>query len=68
VPRRHQNPRHIPFQSAQDCSPKKRYGSEFLAKRAAEESMSLDYNLELYVYKCDLCGGWHLTRTKPANT
>lgn len=47
-----------------NCKSKKRYISEQKATYEAESKMLQDQNLELSVYKCDFCLGWHLTRGK----
>lgn len=41
---------------------KRRFRNEKEAQDAAEIQMLQDMNLELSVYKCDLCRYWHLTR------
>lgn len=45
-----------------NCDKKRRFTSEREANKAAEYQMLVKPELELFVYKCDLCGGWHLTR------
>ncbi len=44
-----------------DCN-KKRYQNARQAQDAAELQMLEDMNLNLSVYKCNLCQYWHLTR------
>lgn len=38
---------------------KKRYATKFDAETAA-----LILNMDLKIYKCDCCGGWHLSKFK----
>jgi len=45
-----------------DCN-KQRYQNSKLAQKAAEYQMLENMTIELSVYKCDLCGYWHLTRS-----
>jgi hypothetical protein len=42
-----------------DGKPKTRFASEQDANRAAF-SNRLDHGVDLAVYACDICGGWHL--------
>ncbi len=42
-----------------DGQPKTRFGSAQEAQRAAFSSR-LDHGVDLTVYECDICGGWHL--------
>lgn len=48
--------------SMQNCNSKRKYRNENEATRTAEVQMLADMNLELSVYKCDVCRHWHLTR------
>lgn len=41
---------------------KRKFRNEKEAHNAAEFQMLQDMNLELTVYKCNLCASWHLTR------
>ena len=51
-----------------NCDSKRRYNSEREAINTAEYQMLINQNLELAVYKCDMCFKWHLTRqTKQEN-
>jgi hypothetical protein len=45
-----------------DGQPKTRFASEQDANRAAFSSR-LDHGVDLNVYACDICGGWHLGNT-----
>ena len=47
-----------------NCQPKRKYSNEKEALNAAEYQMLLDVNLELSIYKCDICNKWHLTRNQ----
>jgi hypothetical protein len=62
MPRKNNTPPHQLFHFASNCQQKRRYVNEKMAEAAAEHQMLLQYDLELSVYKCDVCGGWHLTR------
>ncbi|MDB5178035.1 MAG: iviTM7 [Candidatus Saccharibacteria bacterium] len=65
MPRRSKPASHQPFRFGSSCQTKRRFGTERQAKEAADYQMLVKSDLELSVYKCELCGGWHLTRTKP---
>jgi len=67
MPRQNNTPKHQPFRFASNCEQKRRFGTEKEAQDAAEYQMLLKPNLELSTYKCDLCGGWHLTRSQSRN-
>lgn len=43
------------------CESKRKYRSQNEAEKIAEIQMLANQGLELGVYKCDLCSGWHLT-------
>lgn len=62
MPRKNSTPKHVPFRFASNCQTKRRFTSEKEAVSAAEHQMLVRHDLELTVYKCELCGGWHLTR------
>lgn len=62
MPRRNNTPVHKPFLFTPSCSQKRRFLKEREALDAAEHQMLIKPNLELSVYKCEHCGGWHLTR------
>lgn len=61
MPRRNNTPKHQPFVDNNTCQSKRRFASEQLGQAAAE-TQELQTGLEFSVYKCDRCGGWHLTR------
>jgi hypothetical protein len=44
------------------CNSKRRFATKKLAEAAAEYQMLLKPELDLDVYVCGQCGGWHLTR------
>jgi len=45
------------------CEGKRRYSCELTARAAAMISITEHGNVSrLYVYRCDVCGGWHLTK------
>ncbi|MGN0076713.1 MAG: hypothetical protein ACI38Z_07070 [Parafannyhessea sp.] len=47
------------------CERKRRYESRADAKKAASRGASRKDAPQLYAYKCEICGGWHLTHKKP---
>jgi hypothetical protein len=62
MPRRNQSAPHTPFRFASNCQSKRRFATEREAQETAEHQMLLKPGLQLATYKCELCGGWHLTR------
>lgn len=62
MPRRNNTPVHAPFRFNRSCDTKRRFKTEREAAAAAEYQMLIKPDLELSAYKCDQCGGWHLTR------
>ena len=62
MPRKNSTQKHVPFRFASNCQTKRRFASEKEAVSAADHQMLVRHDLELTVYKCELCGGWHLTR------
>ena len=44
------------------CRSKRKFKNENEASRAADMQNLLDMSLNIGVYKCDSCNGWHLTR------
>jgi len=53
---------HTPFRFTSGCDQKRRFKAEKEAREAAEYQMLITPTLELSVYMCQMCGGWHLTR------
>jgi hypothetical protein len=53
---------HQPFRLATTCQQKRRFRSEKEALVVADYQMLITPGLELTVYTCETCGGWHLTR------
>ena len=47
------------------CTRKRRYASEAEAKKAAERSSRRKDAPKIFVYRCEYCGGWHLTHHRP---
>lgn len=45
------------------CEGKRRYSDEFGA-RGAGQCLQVENAVKLYLYPCDICRGWHLTKTK----
>jgi len=62
VGRKNKQLKHTPFHPINREAGKTRYATERQAKEAADYQMLLNPDLELYVYKSDLDGGWYLTR------
>lgn len=60
APRAGENP--AEFRS---CDRKKRYATSVEAKKAAAMASRRGDAPKIYVYKCEFCGGWHLTHRKP---
>lgn len=52
-------------QELQNCKKKTRYPNEELAQRTANKAMRGDLNAPaLFVYECEWCKGWHLTKNR----
>jgi len=64
MPRRNQQNLHKKITFINNCQPKRKFNNEKEAIKAAEYQMLIDINLDLSVYKCDICNKWHLTRSK----
>jgi hypothetical protein len=62
MPRKNKTIQHRPYLMNQLFCSKRNYKNEKEAQNAAELQMLKDMNLELSVYKCNLCKYWHLTR------
>lgn len=62
MPRKNKALPHQPYQRRSSCDTKRRYKTEQEATKIAEYQMLLHPDLELSVYHCQDCGGWHLTR------
>lgn len=62
MPRRNNAPKQqrTPFQAG-ECSSKQRFANQVAAQRQAEILMLQQPGLELSVYHCHRCNGWHLT-------
>lgn len=65
MPRRHSSPKHTPFQPISGCSGKKRFNRREQAERAKDDAELTSIHLQLAVYRCDHCSGWHLTSKIP---
>ncbi|MCA9342216.1 hypothetical protein KC945_02315 [Candidatus Saccharibacteria bacterium] len=50
-----------PNLQATSCLSKRRYASKKQAQTAADKRMLLSQDLELNIYHCNQCLGWHLT-------
>lgn len=62
MPRKNRSIKHQPFSSNDLFCTKRKFRNEKEAQEAAEFQMLQDMNLELSIYKCDMCIYWHLTR------
>jgi len=62
MPRKNNAVPHTPFLFVSQCQNKRRFKNEKEAIEAAEYQMLIKPTLELSVYKCEFCSGWHLTR------
>ena len=60
MPRRNNTPKHQPYIDTSTCKSKRRFGDETAARKAAD-LLELQSNAKVSIYKCDRCGGWHLT-------
>lgn len=47
---------------------KQRYPNAAAAQIASQHRMWQEPGLRLYTFRCDACGGWHLTRQPPRPT
>ena len=54
---------HLVSHIVRGCESKRRFSDEYGA-RAAGQITGEEKQLKLYIYPCDLCRGWHLTRNK----
>ena len=69
MPRRTPITKHQRYQSdltKNTCQQKMRYSNELSARRAADLKNLEQTDLNLSVYQCNVCGGWHLTRQNRA--
>ncbi|OGL23262.1 hypothetical protein A2791_00180 [Candidatus Saccharibacteria bacterium RIFCSPHIGHO2_01_FULL_46_30] len=62
MPRKNNHVKHTPLQFVDREAGKKRFATKREAENAAEYQMLLKADLELFVYKSELNGGWYLTR------
>lgn len=65
MPRKNKTPKHTPLRPINREAGKRRFATKRQAQAAADYQMLLSPDLELYVYKSDLDGGWYLTRQRP---
>lgn len=61
MPRRNNTPKHQPYKDTNTCRSKRKFPNEEQAKSTAE-LLELQNNQSFTTYKCDRCGGWHLTK------
>ena len=47
------------------CERKRRFETKAEARKAAERASRRKDAPKIYVYRCEICGGWHLTHRKP---
>lgn len=64
MPRRHSHQKHTPFSFQETCQEKRRFANEHDAQESAESLMAENIGLQLHIYQCPRCHGWHLTRQK----
>lgn len=62
MPRRNNRIKQIKPLQISNCDSKRRYPTERQAREVADYQMLINLNLSLSVYRCEVCGGWHLTR------
>ena len=62
MPRRNKQIKHSKLMQTNNCRPKRKHLNKRDAENTAEYQMLINPNLELTVYKCDVCLKWHLTR------
>lgn len=53
------------IQEIHKCDAKKVHPSEEAAKRADRERRRTYGGFAHHTYRCEWCGGWHLTKRKP---
>lgn len=63
MPRKNNSKKHAPYIRTNHEDGKKRFATKREAEKAAEYQMLLKPELELFVYKSDMDGGWYLTRS-----
>lgn len=61
MPRRNRTQKHVTYNDKNTCQSKRRFTTELLAAKAAS-LQELQNQGVFSVYKCERCGGWHLTR------
>lgn len=64
MPRRNKNVKHTPYNFVNREAGKTRFATKREAEKAAEHQMLIKPDLELFVYKSDVDGGWYLTRNQ----
>lgn len=62
MPRRNKSIKYLPIAFPNGCDLKRKFSSKYLAGETAEYQMLINPTLQLFVYQCDLCHKWHLTR------
>jgi len=68
MPRRNNGAKYVRQIFVRNCDSKRQYKNEREAKQTAEYQMLIHQNLELSVYKCDMCNYWHLTSAGSKST
>lgn len=56
---------HFKLKEVENCQNKTAYPNRMLAENAARMTELNQFDLELTVYHCPICGHWHLSRKKP---
>jgi len=62
MPRHNKQIKHIVTSLQTACLSKRHFDNEQSALKAADDQILMNISLNLRVYKCDYCTGWHLTR------
>ena len=55
----------VPARAYHACERKRRFEFMAEAQKAASRGSRRKDAPQLYAYRCELCGGWHLTHRKP---
>lgn len=63
MPRKNNTVKHQSYPIDRMVCDKRRFKNEKEAGEAAEFQMLKNMTIELFVYKCDRCNYWHLTRS-----
>lgn len=67
MPRKNNGIQYVRQVYQKSCDSKRKYNSEREAVETGKYQMLIHPDLELDVYKCQLCNHWHLTRQIKSN-